>query len=158
MRHLHIDKSGQKVIDREGRDFSEGLASVEIPRSRYFLEKYGFMDTKGRIVIEPKFDYVEWFHEGLVGVQLQGKWGFIDKTGKFVISPQFDEVGDFSEGLAPVKLNGKFGYIDRDGKVVIPFKFDDAESFEDGVANVNVNEVWEYYIDKSGKYIWQPSD
>lgn len=152
----YINKSGLKVIDRDGADFSEGLARIEIPRSRYFLEKYGFMDTQGRIVIEPKYDHAEWFHEGFVGVQIDDKWGFIDKTGNVVIAPQFEQVGDFSEGVAAAKLDNKWGYIDRTGKVVIPFKFDESESFDDGIGSVKVGEAWGY-IDKSGRYIWPPA-
>ncbi|EAK1349894.1 WG repeat-containing protein, partial [Campylobacter coli] len=55
--------------------------------------KWGFIDKSGKIVIEPKFDGVGNFSEGLAGVELNGKWGFIDKSGKIVIEPKFDDIG-----------------------------------------------------------------
>ncbi|EIA4394558.1 WG repeat-containing protein, partial [Campylobacter coli] len=54
--------------------------------------KYGFIDKNGEFAIEPKFDYVWSFWEGLAGVKLNGKWGFIDKSGKIVIEPIFDDI------------------------------------------------------------------
>src|SRR3990170_1437960 len=69
--------------------------------------KWGFIDKTGKYVINPQFDYVFSFSEGLARVRLGGKWGFIDKTGKYVINPQFDGADSFSEGLARVMLGGK---------------------------------------------------
>ena len=65
--------------------------------------KYGFIDKSGKVVIEPQFDNVSAFSEGLAKVEKDGKWGFIDKNGKVVFEPQFDFVFDFSEGLAKVR-------------------------------------------------------
>ncbi|HEF9233395.1 TPA: WG repeat-containing protein, partial [Campylobacter coli] len=47
----------------------------------------------GEFAIEPKFDGVGNFSEGLVAVKLNEKWGFIDKNGDFVIKPKFDDIG-----------------------------------------------------------------
>ncbi|EDB2062619.1 WG repeat-containing protein [Campylobacter coli] len=87
--------------------------------------QWSFLDKNGEFAIEPKFDYVWSFGEGLAAVELNGKWGFIDKSGKIVIESKFDSGGHFSEGLAKVGLNGKYGFIDKSGKIVIEPKFDD---------------------------------
>ncbi|ECS1419287.1 WG repeat-containing protein, partial [Campylobacter coli] len=55
--------------------------------------KWGFIDKSGKIVIEPKFDSIWSFREGLVKVGLNGKYGLIDKSGKIVIEPKFDDIG-----------------------------------------------------------------
>ncbi|HEF3474383.1 TPA: WG repeat-containing protein, partial [Campylobacter coli] len=55
--------------------------------------KWGFIDKNGEFVIEPKFDGVGNFSEGLARVELNGKYGFIDKSGKIVIEPKFDDIG-----------------------------------------------------------------
>ena len=50
-------------------------------------KKYGFIDKNGKVVIEPQFDNVSAFSEGLAKVEKDGKWGFIHKSGKVVIEP-----------------------------------------------------------------------
>ncbi|WP_141045744.1 WG repeat-containing protein [Campylobacter coli] len=117
--------------------------------------QWSFLDKNGEFAIEPKFDYVWSFGEGLAGVKLNGKWGFIDKSGKIVIESKFDSGGHFSEGLAGVKLNGKWGFIDKSGKIVIESKFDDAWYFREGLAKVGLNGKYGL-IDKSGKIVIEP--
>lgn len=85
------------------------------------VDKYGFIDTKGGIVIRPQFDDVSSFHEGLCAVSFgkEHRWGYIDKSGRTVVKPQFEHAYEFSEGLANVAIDGKFGFIDRTGSMVI---------------------------------------
>jgi hypothetical protein len=52
---------------------------------------------------------------------------------------------------------GKQGYIDRTGAVVIRPQFDGAHMFCQGLAQVKVGTKWGY-IDKTGKYVWEPRD
>lgn len=155
----YIDKNGQKAVDRDASDFSEGLAFFEV-ENKYTGSKYGFIDTNGKTVIQPQFRYAGFFYEGLCAVQDSDtdKWGFIDKTGKFVIKPQFDSAERFSEGLADVEINNKWGYINKSGVMVIPPKFDAVDDFDNGIAKVELNDDWNYYIDKTGKFIWKPSN
>ncbi|MFK0495250.1 WG repeat-containing protein [Campylobacter coli] len=54
--------------------------------------KIGLIDKSGKIVIEPKFDSIWSFREGLAKVGLNGKYGLIDKSGKIVIEPKFDDI------------------------------------------------------------------
>jgi len=53
--------------------------------------KLGFVDEAGRIVIQPQFDSVRDFTEGLAPVELEGKWGFIDKAGEFLTYEGIEE-------------------------------------------------------------------
>lgn len=155
----YIDKSGKKAIDRDGSDFSERLAFFEVENEQTG-SRYGFIDTSGKTVIQPTYKFARFFYEGLCAVQdlETDKWGFIDKTGKFVIKPQFNEVDRFSEGLAGFNNDGKWGYIDKTGKIVISAQFDATGEFENGVSPVKIDGDWNYYIDKTGKFIWKPSN
>jgi hypothetical protein len=49
--------------------------------------KYGFIDKTGKFVINPQFDEVSGFMEGLCSVRVGDKLGYIDKTGKDVWNP-----------------------------------------------------------------------
>ncbi|HED6736107.1 TPA: WG repeat-containing protein, partial [Campylobacter coli] len=117
--------------------------------------QWSFLDKNGEFAIEPKFDNLGVFSEGLAGVGLNGKYGFIDKSGKIVIEPKFDNLGVFSEGLAGVGLNGKYGFIDKNGEFVIKPKFDEAWDFSEGLAKVELNRKWGF-IDKNGEFAIKP--
>jgi hypothetical protein len=116
-----------------------------------------------------QFEVAQPFSDGLAAVRVDSKWGYIDKTGKFVIEPQFKGAGPFSEGLAPagnVDFNSvtrseepepTTGFIDKQGKTVFSLPFDLASPFVNGISTVRVG-IQLGYIDKTGKYIWQPSN
>ncbi len=76
----------------------EGLAYTQ----NLYTGKYGFMDTNGKTIIEPRFDRVRDFNNGFAAVRIGKGWGAIDKTGKLVVKPKYAWVSDFSEGFAAV--------------------------------------------------------
>ncbi|MBL8422629.1 MAG: WG repeat-containing protein [Candidatus Accumulibacter phosphatis] len=115
-----------------------------------------------RFVINPQFDAVTAFREGLAAVRVgddeTGKWGFIDKQGNMVIPPHFDSVRAFREGRAAVRIgydnSGKWGYIDKQGDNVIDRQFDTAFGFTEGLAAVRNGDYTTgkvSFIDKQGK-------
>ena len=130
--------------------------------------KYGFVNDKGKIVIDIQFDDIQEFHEGLAAVFLYGKWGFINKRGKFIVQPQFSKVGDFNEGRAYVvheteeekedyiQVYDHVGYINKHGKFVIPI-YDGGPYFynySNGlVAIQNGDATYCSYKDKNGKTV-----
>lgn len=61
--------------------------------------KYGYIDTTGKLVINPQFDNAGDFHNGLATIGLGGRYGYIDTTGKIAINPQFDYASNFSRGV-----------------------------------------------------------
>ena len=93
----------------------------------------------------------------LFNISVNNKTCYIDKTGKVVVKPQFDMGNEFSEGLAAVSiLGGGVGFIDNKGKVVIKPQLQFAETFSEGLAKVDISNR-HGYIDKTGKYVWEPS-
>jgi hypothetical protein len=118
-------------------------------------DKFGFIDTTGKIIIKPNFDYSGGkFSEGLVAVSIDKgkKYGYIDISGKFVIEPKFDCAYCFREGIAPIKVDNKIGYIDKTGKYIAEPQFGDSLSFfKEGFANVSIINGGYGFIDKTGK-------
>ncbi len=138
--------------------FKEGYAAVRVG------EGCGFIDTRGRIVIEPRFVRVRSFHEGFAMVELPGEadaagpLGYINKRGRFVMvdrQGRFEELGDFEDGYARAKANGGWGYIDRGMAWRIEPRFEDARDFTNGAAAVKIDGAWGY-IDKRGRVIIEP--
>jgi hypothetical protein len=119
--------------------------------------KFGFIDTTGKMVIAPEFYKVGNFVEGLAKVGFYRPegyvFGFINKAGKYEINPQFDAAFDFSEGYAPVKFGGKWGVIDRSGKYVIPPQFDTLYAFKSGLMQAK-RETKFGYINETGEFVW----
>jgi len=118
--------------------------------------KWGLIDRRGKIVVRPQFEKINFWSEGLTGVEINKKWGFIDRSGRVVIPAEFEWVGMFSEGLAIVSLNGKRGYINKKGEIVVPPKYYAVDEFHEGLATVWPNEKEYGYIDKRGKEVIAP--
>jgi hypothetical protein len=83
----YIDMQGKVAIPpdpniRTAESFSEGLASVEIKG------KWGYINKSGSIVIEPKFQEVSPFTNGLAYVKVNAaSEGFINHSGQYVWQP-----------------------------------------------------------------------
>jgi hypothetical protein len=120
-------------------------------------EKWGYIDKTGKIVIEPQFDDIREFNEGLAAVQLGEQWGYINTKGTVVIPPQFERSDRFSQGLAAVKVNDQYGYIDSTGKLTIPPQFALGFTFNQGLALV-YRDGKALYIDQTGKVVWQQAE
>lgn len=126
--------------DNEG--FTEGLSVIAIKNGD--ILKFGYIDKSGKLTINPQFDDAHDFSEGLAAVEINGKWGYIDKTGKFVINPTFDIADDFSGGLAKVwvaKPSVIHPKMKPSVKKIDKFPWEENNS----------------YIDKTGKYVWEPT-
>lgn len=127
-RYGFYDTDGKVAIPgrfSKTEEFKEGLAAAEI-RQAYVdrASTWGFISHDGNWQIEPIYDDVFSFSEGLAPVSIGGKIGFINKSGNFSIPPIYDHARPFSEGLANVVIFDHKNhalidkYIDHQGKVV----------------------------------------
>ena len=103
--------------------------------------KSGFIDKKGKWVIQPEFEQLGFFKDGMAAFRKRNKWGFMNKTGKPVIKEQYDAVFAFEDGKARVKWKGKWGLIGKDGKYLLPVQYDDIELVKSN-----------YIVSKDGKF------
>jgi hypothetical protein len=164
----YMDKSGNLAIEArftKAGGFSGGLASVQV-----ILGDYGYIDKTGELVIRAEFLNAYGFGEGMALVQLEeSQYAVIDQGGniKSRVSMRIDRAGSFSDGLCPVGRRKEspdssvpygteeWGFIDSTGKLVIAFGYDRVTPFTNGIAQVMVDGKIGY-IDKTGKYIWEP--
>ena len=115
--------------------------------------KIGFIDSTGKVVIEPKFLSAGEFSESLASARIAGRYGFIDQTGKFIIQPDFDYATKFNEGFAVVYMNDKPFYINMNGQKTFEIDFPFIDNFENGRALVVTKTKKLGYIDKKGKLL-----
>ena len=164
----YIDKDGQLIIpfefdaiaageggeSLEFNDFSEGLVAVSKN------DKYGFIDTKGKVVIEPKYEWASSFSDGLAIVSVEGLYGAIDKQGKTVIPFEYESLGDFQDGFAaaarpakdPEDYESKYGLINKKNEVVIPFMYESMGNLSESLIAVKKDGKWGY-VDTTNKSI-----
>jgi len=135
--------------------FNEGLALVAIKNGG--LLKFGYIDMLGKFIITPQYDDAGNFSEGLAAVEINERNGYIDKTGKFVIPPAFIIAGNFYGDLAQVQLyepiNKPKQYTAKATDKIVPLT--DQELYVLGIQRPKVIKYG--YIDKAGKYIWEPT-
>lgn len=141
---IAINTEGEEVFRLAGacnaRRFSEGLAAFLDDEKRL----WGFVDKKGKIVIEPQYRAVGDFSCGLAAASTIGRgktmaemnsdlrfaYGFIDIKGNMVIEQQFDYQGEYHENLGRARFtadgyhivstrSGR-GVINKKGEFVIP--------------------------------------
>jgi hypothetical protein len=107
---------------------------------------YGFVNKSGEWIINPQFNHVSDFSDGLAAVGFWDndpnktlathseeyyeylasiKWGFIDTNGTMVIDTQYREVSTFNMGICLV--DGKF--IDKKGNEIKPDTITDQNLF-----------------------------
>jgi TonB family protein len=99
--------------------------------------KYGYINKKGKKVIDYTYTYAEPFSEGFAVVEHSLRFGYINSLGEIEIPIQFYDAGEFSEGFAYVSKNKKYGYINNQGDIIIDYIYNYAESFHNGFAIVH---------------------
>jgi hypothetical protein len=92
-------------------------------------QKYGYMNSNGAIVIQPQYDEVGVFRNGLAVVSKESKYGVINKKNELIVDFVYDEIVDFQDDRAIVSKEEKYNLIDRSGKEISSGKFSDLSSF-----------------------------
>lgn len=163
-------EDGMEVMITTLTSATEAMELIPVVIQKGGIRKCGFVNTAGEVVIEPQFDSVWPFQDGMArvavkdenGTQLQG---YIDTKGNILIEPRYHSVGLFSNGLALVMRedeNGvkRYGYINTAGEEVIALTFEYAESFVDGRAKIGASDGEDSYlfglINTEGKYLVDP--
>lgn len=135
------------------KPFQDGLSPV-----RDASDKWGFINTKGELEIQPSFSGVGYFSNGLAWARAEnGAIGYINKAGEWAVQPQFTVGKEFDpvSGMARVKMDDKWMYTDSAGTLMTMSDSDKWENFSDGLARGRKNGVFGFY-DKEGKWAISP--
>lgn len=137
-----INKLTKKICYGNFEDispFREGLAGVSIKN-----EGWGFINTKGEIVIPCIYSNVGNFNEGISRVvnykDKEPKMGFIDKSGNNLFPLICKAASGFQNGFAMIQISDKWGFINLYGEIAIPCEYDVVGFFSEGLAGVRLNE------------------
>ncbi len=122
--------------------------------------KWGIkIHSSEKVLVQPKYQYLDYSYEGLIKARLNDKTGFIDLSGKIIVPFKYHDANYFAEGLAAVsqetKSGWKIGFVDKTGKLVIEMKYYsiylDRTRFSNGVAAVSKGDKEYGIIDKTGR-------
>lgn len=148
-------KIERKIIKEKGKGKSKAFIPSETIKenSSYSM---GFMDTLGKIIIEPSFDDLSDFDaSGVARFMRNGKMGLIMQNGTVILKEKYNYIGPFCEDLAIAKEGDDYGYINRKGNWVIKPRFENGGDFSDGLAPVTMGKQWGY-INHEGKFLINP--
>ena len=109
---------------------------------------WGYCDKNGNLLIDFKFEGVEWFSEGLAVFKKDKKFGYINKLGQISIPAIFDDALAFNEGYALVEMDELWGMIDRNGEFIIPATYEDLGKMREGLAFFQEGEYFGYFDNK----------
>lgn len=98
-----FDASGKRKNDFEAADMDICLGGAIAYKDS--KGKWGFVNSDGKIVIEPEYEGAMSFSNGLAAVCKDSKWGFIEESGELVIDYTYCDGGYFnSNGVCFVGL------------------------------------------------------
>ncbi|MBR4626050.1 MAG: WG repeat-containing protein, partial [Alphaproteobacteria bacterium] len=79
---------------------------------------WGYIDTTGNFVVEPKFSFAYPFDRyGYAIVENNRRMGLINSTGKIIVPPIYDDVF-VNQGVIFATLNKKWGILDSNGQLI----------------------------------------
>lgn len=99
-------------------------------------QKFGFINTKGKILCPAIYDHTSSNNEGLAKVFTNGQLQVYDILNNKILAtiPNAKGYGVFSNGIAQIEINEKCGFIDKYGKTIIPTEhYNLGERFENGL-------------------------
>lgn len=164
---VYVDTSGN-IMKKQGiysisssEYFYDGFAIVDLKDA-----KHNFIDTKGKLLSEDKFDECVRFSEGFARVRTGKKWNYIRTNGKLLFPKNTDiqMCGDFHEGFAFVaikdKHNGKlnWNYVDKNGNFLLVGDYAElykCSDFKDGLALVVVSDKKYNYLTTKGELVFE---
>lgn len=116
--------------------------------------QWGFLNEAGEWVVQPEYDEVADFTEGVAWVKKEAKEGFVNAEGELVVPLVYDELlpDNFENG--PVRaLKGKlYGFVDVKGNRLVAPLYEDAGFFREGLAYVKKNNRYGF-VDVTGKLV-----
>lgn len=116
---LIFAKSGEKyhIYNLEGKqvgDFACESAKAFVDKYAAFKngDLWGFVDSTGRVIIEPQYEDAKSFSNSMGAVKLGGVWSFINPQNEVAIQETFDDVDYLNDkGICFVKVDGYWSYL-----------------------------------------------
>ncbi len=80
--------------------------------------KWGFANYNGETVINPIYEQVSFYYNGLAAVKIDGKFGYIKKDGSWHINAKYDSAANFLSNYASVSKGDNSFFINKKGRKI----------------------------------------
>jgi hypothetical protein len=124
--------------------------------------KFGYLNEKGEVVIEPSFTGAQAFKSGRAVVNTDEtffKYGLIDHTGKYIIEPIYNDILLIGENRIALGkaidekipfAGSKYSIADLNGRILTEFKYVNVMDYKNGYASASDTKNT-FFIDKNGQ-------
>ncbi len=117
------------IVFKDVNNFAFGRCCVQTK------EGFGYITDDGSYIVEPKYDYLTRFCNGMTIAHVQTssspnrkyKMGYINTNGELMTEIKYDFISSFdvyNSSSIVVRLADKWGLIDRNGKELVVPKYD----------------------------------
>ena len=133
------------------KSFQDKMVGVEVGKN------WGYLNTKGALVIPAKYDVANIFSDGFATVRLDKTWMIVDQKGtEIAFAENVVDANHFSEGLAPIRISDNWGFAATDGSVAIKANFKSVGYFNNGLAWAKTEDGKVGFIDTKGNWVIKP--
>jgi hypothetical protein len=125
------DSSGRTLVT----DVDVNLDSLAHPFPYPGPARYGLATPEGKILIEPKWDYIKGIESGLTLVWKEGRVGALDSDRNLILQPEWDSLRISENNLLRAKRGEREFIFDSKGVPVLPEEMAEAkyiDSYRDG--------------------------
>ena len=114
---------------------------------------YGYVNIfTGEWEIQPIYEHIDYFEEGIALVFKDGKYGYIDVNGNNITEFVFNDAFHFKNGMAIVKIGDKFGLVNKKGVIVAEPIYDGFYSYYSDLVGFHKNGKVGF-VDATGKTV-----
>lgn len=173
-----IDKKAKVEGDYSKGGFPEYMGYFANHRAMVVKnKKFGYVDSHGNYVVQPKYDHISNFHKGVAAVYecldtaaRIFRYGYIDSTGKEIVPVIYDvpqEIvqrftedaffgEDDSEVLTLMKMDGRKGLAGLNGRIIVPVNYEEILPEKHGKGYLVMEDGKFGILDLNGREIIKP--
>ncbi|NML24103.1 WG repeat-containing protein [Pseudoflavitalea sp. G-6-1-2] len=115
-------------------------------------DKYGLVDTSGKEIVAPIYDYIGQVEDSMMLVKNSEKYGLINLKGEILIPIQYNALRSAGEGMVSFMTEPqRWGYLNLKNEVIVAPLFTFTERFSNGSVVLQKPGGEDYIIYKNGK-------
>lgn len=116
--------------------------------------KIGYLNPKGKVVVEPKYNMGSDFYGGYANIIKDSVYGYINKDGKEILLKKYEKTFFYYGNTGIALKNGKYGLINRKGDSITDFQYTMISNFGFEHFKCQTEKKRSHILDANGKIIF----